>query len=513
MSCVFNCSKAWFMLAILSLVCSASSQYCTSHYQCRSWEYCDDSYSCSPCGTYFCCSSNDAYNGYCPCTCSGSIQPSYTIQPSQNYDYYTDDDTHSFSAGNWAIYVTLIVFGIPCVCIACSGCKCCNTSTSSGYFAGVAFLAFLIWILASAGAGRIDMISFQLGPTASFSIGIYKFEDERGGSSLSVSNDCDYFSVQYDDCASSMRAKCRALKAFTVLGILATIAAMVSAIILSCRQNKTGGPRSCGIWCTLFAEISFLIIIAIASQVFNGNDDLTKADCSIDFVARELGSLSDKKELGSSFRLFCVAWLLSCVSLVLFVSSSDTPEYEHNYARRGNNAAINIHVAREDPPPARAADNSSGNAGEETLALARLVVAAGLVDSYLQIQENSEASDEAPPPYTPGDGPLQSFSDGSPRDTSVVPMQMNPMRTGSTARSNSSATPEYGAPVEASCPSRSDVSCSYTSSTGRTCTTMTSGNSQFCSNHACPNPGCDKSKSSKEQTCHECSIYGTAAHA
>ena len=61
--------------------------------------------------------------------------------------------------------------------------------------------------------------------------------------SATASIDCDYNAGGASDCADGLTAKCKAWKAFSVLGNLATIIAGISGGVLFMLSKKDSGPQ------------------------------------------------------------------------------------------------------------------------------------------------------------------------------------------------------------------------------------------------------------------------------
>lgn len=130
---------------------------------------------------------------------------------------------------------------------------------------------------------------------------------------------------------------------------------------------------------------------------------------------------------------------MSCILLVLFAVGPTESSAEREARDMRRNRA---YVRNENSPAARAERPvavQDNNAADLELA-ARIIIANEFCNRVLGLLEESgenggadapaaaPANDDAPPPYTFGDGPLERTADGSARDSSVVPMQTNPLR-------------------------------------------------------------------------------------
>ena len=119
-------------------------------------------------------------------------------------------------------------------------------------------------------------------------IGLFASETCIGSTCASTDNKCDLPDLV--DCASASNAKCKASKAFIIIGILANTAAV--GLVVSGAGPAIAGPAAGGV-----ASFSYMVVFAIFASVMNASG----ADCG----------LADREaSYGAAFILTVIAFLL-----------------------------------------------------------------------------------------------------------------------------------------------------------------------------------------------------------
>lgn len=169
-------------------------------------------------------------------------------------------------------------------------------------------LAFTAWIFAVIGnASKALFVADCLGYTNNIGVWKYSINGVEGDSK------CEDISTMFGgkapDCADAVGSKCKAQKAFGVIGILATTAATIGGVLLS--EGQMALPKMAITAGHGVAAFSYLIVFAVAASLLS-NDPSTGSDCGLKTIP-----YCSSTSGGAAFAGFVIACFASVACCVL----------------------------------------------------------------------------------------------------------------------------------------------------------------------------------------------------
>lgn len=163
-------------------------------------------------------------------------------------------------------------------------------------------------VLGIAGTAAPKIATFSIthdGSTDTYSWGLWSIitSDPRTSISVQTKNTCWSAVSDPDECVDALASKCKASKAFAVLGVLSNGAALAL-----CFFNKT----LFGTLASAASSLSYLVVFAVSATYVTGSG--SGSDCS--FVTL-YSSVDLAVDLGASFGLFVVAFIVTAAAAVM----------------------------------------------------------------------------------------------------------------------------------------------------------------------------------------------------